>query len=72
MHFYQRAGPERALILVAAAVFGLAIAFRAIDEAVCLHIPLGTHFLWHIAVASVIYLAMRALMLEFRNRPAKN
>jgi len=63
----------RGLLLIAAAVFLVAIALRSIDNAVCSQFASGTHFLWHLLNALVIYLAMLALILNpapERPRPA--
>lgn len=35
-------------LLIGAAILCISIAFRSIDQAVCISLPLGTHFLWHI------------------------
>ncbi len=53
---------ERGLLLGAASIFLLSIFFRSIDNMICPQFILGTHFLWHILNAVVIYLAMRALI----------
>jgi Ceramidase len=37
------------------AVFALSLTFRSIDRAVCHTIPLGTHGLWHLLNAIVLY-----------------
>ena len=64
-HFLQhKAG--RFLLLATTGIFLVALAFRSIDEAACPHIPMGTHFLWHVLIGVVLYLSMRALIL---NRP---
>ena len=55
--------PERGLMLAAAATLVVAIFLRTLDAAVCEHFPLGTHFLWHLLVAAVIYLSARALIV---------
>ena len=66
-HLLQRK-TERALLLVAGGVFLTSITFRSIDEAVCPAMPTGTHFLWHILNAVVLYVVTRAWLL---NRPRK-
>ncbi len=38
------------------------------DEAACPYIPTGTHFLWHVLIAVVLYLSMRALILNWPMR----
>jgi len=62
-HYHgQRTG--RGLLLGAAGVFLVSILLRSIDLRICIHAGLGTHFLWHILNAVVIYLAMRALLVN--------
>jgi hypothetical protein len=39
----------------------VAIVMRTFDAAVCERFALGTHFMWHLLVAGVTYLSMRAL-----------
>jgi len=60
-HAYVRKA-ERFLMLAAAGVLTLALFFRTIDRAVCASFPLGTHFLWHLLIPLVLYLAVRALL----------
>ena len=61
-YHYQGRKVERGLLLGAASIFLLSIFFRSIDNLICPRFVLGTHFLWHILNAVVIYLAMRALI----------
>ncbi|MCC6531998.1 MAG: ceramidase domain-containing protein [Burkholderiales bacterium] len=49
------------LLLVAAITLGVAVVLRTLDAAVCERFPLGTHFLWHLAVAGVVYCCLRIL-----------
>ena len=66
-HFLQhKAG--RLLLLATTGVFLIALAFRSVDEAVCSHFPIGTHFLWHVLIAVVLYLSLRALILNWPMR----
>ena len=62
IYHYQNQKMERGLLLAAASLFLLSIFFRSIDNAICSQVAAGTHFLWHILNAGVIYLAMRALI----------
>jgi hypothetical protein len=55
-------GPRR-MLLAAAAVFALSIAFRSIDQALCQALPLGTHFLWHTLNGLVLYLLLRGALI---------
>lgn len=62
LYHYQSQKVGRSLLLGAASLFLLSIFFRSIDNMICTQFVLGTHFLWHILNALVIYLAMRALI----------
>ena len=53
----------RFTLLAAAGVYMAALFFRTIDNEVCPVLPIGTHFLWHILIGVVTYLAMRSLIL---------
>lgn len=43
------------------ALFLVSLTFRTIDDAICSAWPLGTHFLWHMLNATVLYLLLRLL-----------
>jgi hypothetical protein len=60
----------RFTLLVAAGVYVGALFFRTIDNEVCGALPIGTHFLWHLLIGLVTYLAMRALILNIAAAPA--
>jgi hypothetical protein len=64
IYHYRSRKKARGLLLVAATAFLLSVFFRSIDNAVCSQFALGTHFLWHIFNALVIYLVMRALLVN--------
>lgn len=54
--FYARKfNDSRSLVKAAALTFGFAILFRSIDISICSAIYVGTHFLWHILVATFGY-----------------
>lgn len=55
-------------MLIAAGIFALSLVCRTVDIAACEAIPLGTHFVWHLLNAVVLYLLLRAAMLA--GRPA--
>ena len=63
MHYYRSVRRERGLLLLSAAVLGIALSCRAIDLVVCRQLPIGTHFLWHILNGVSVYLGMRALII---------
>jgi hypothetical protein len=57
---------ERFTLLAAAGVYLAALFFRTIDNEVCPVLPIGTHFVWHLLIGLVTYLAMRTLILSTR------
>jgi hypothetical protein len=67
--YHARRQPmERWTLLIATGVFVLAFTFRAVDRAVCPFFPIGTHFIWHLLIALVAYLALRVLIMTRLNR----
>jgi hypothetical protein len=54
-------GARRGLGL-AALVFAISLGFRTADIALCPEFPLGTHFIWHILNAVVLYMLLRTAM----------
>lgn len=42
-------------VLVTAGIFLVSLTFRTVDVASCGSLPLGTHFLWHVLNAAVLY-----------------
>ena len=64
-HARERTAARFAL-LAAAGVYLAALFFRTIDNEVCPVLPIGTHFIWHLLIGLVTYLAMRPLILSTR------
>ncbi|MBY0355734.1 MAG: hypothetical protein K2Q12_08415 [Rickettsiales bacterium] len=60
----RHALPEASLLWTAIALFSLSITFRTIDHSVCAYVPYGTHFLWHLLNAVVLYLLLRLLIVR--------
>lgn len=56
-------------VLAAGLTFAVSLTFRSIDRVICADTvflgsgPLGTHFLWHVLNAVLLYLLMRAAIL---------
>lgn len=46
----------------AALLFFSSITFRSIDMMVCEHFPMGTHFMWHILNAFVLYILLKLVI----------
>jgi hypothetical protein len=53
-------------MLSAAAIFVVSLALRIVDLDICDALPVGTHFLWHILNAVLLYLLLRGALA--RNR----
>ena len=60
--------PAGAAILAAAGVFTVSLTLRTLDRPLCETIPTGTHFLWHVLNAVVLYLVARAIIHHGRRR----
>lgn len=50
----------------AAAVFFVSLCLRTLDRTFCASFPLGSHFLWHMLNAVVLYLLLRTAILRGR------
>jgi hypothetical protein len=48
---------------LAAAVFAVSLAFRTADTAICPEFPLGSHFVWHVLNAVVLYVLLRTAIV---------
>ena len=55
---------ERGALLLAMAVFAVSLTFRSLDMTLCPALPAGLHFLWHILNGTVLYLTVRAYLLN--------
>jgi hypothetical protein len=63
------AGAGRRLLL-AGAVFAVSLTLRTADGAVCGGFPVGTHFLWHLLNAVVLYLVGLAVVRRWQQTVA--
>lgn len=63
-YHYRHAAIHPALLLQATGVFLLSLSMRTMDQAVCAHLPLGTHFLWHLLNGLLVYLIVRGLLVN--------
>jgi hypothetical protein len=52
-------GPARRGLGAAVMLFTVSLALRSVDLAVCDAFPLGTHFVWHVLNAAVLYLLLQ-------------
>lgn len=65
IHHLQTARRERFGLLAATLAFVVSLLFRTIDEVLCPVISIGTHYLWHLGNAVVVYLLLRALIFNW-------
>jgi len=67
--FFAHQGEKiKKLYLTGFGIFCGAVFFRIIDMDLCGIFPIGTHFLWHILNASVLFILLKALILCSFNR----
>ena len=51
----HRSRSGRLVLFTPLILFSLAVVFRSVDNAACAAIPTGTHFIWHVLTAFVVY-----------------
>jgi hypothetical protein len=56
---FTPAEATRHAIRLASFIFAVSLVFRTIDDAICAAWPLGTHFIWHVLNAAVLYILLR-------------
>ena len=54
--------------LIAVSLFVLALGLRTLDNSQCDNFPVGTHFLWHIIIATMLYFLATSLILNATTR----
>ncbi len=57
-----RDSPQGLAMLTAAAIFIVSLALRIVDLDICDALPLGTHFLWHVLNALLLYILLRGAL----------
>jgi hypothetical protein len=57
----------RRSLALAALVFAISLGLRTVDNAICPQVPLGTHFIWHILNAVVLYVLLHTAITARRN-----
>jgi Ceramidase len=57
-------GPARRGLDLAVMLFTVSLALRSVDLAACDAFPLGTHFVWHMLNAAVLYVLLRTAIVE--------
>lgn len=65
----RRRAPEAARgLAIGAGMLAVSLVFRTVDAAVCPALPLGTHFVWHMLNAAMLWWMIRVLV---RARPER-
>ena len=59
-----RREPAGRQLLITGGVFAVSLALRTADVPLCDAFPLGTHFIWHMLNALVLYLLLRVALAE--------
>jgi hypothetical protein len=54
--------PARKTFLIASMIFLVSLTFRTVDNNLCHVSPIGTHFLWHLLNALMLYILLTALI----------
>lgn len=60
----RRGHPAGSAMLAAMAVFFCAYFFRSLDHAICDAFPFGTHFMWHLLNAVLLFLLIRLAVVH--------
>lgn len=66
LHWRPGTEPQRRQLLTAAAVFAVSLTLRGLDNPLCAQWSPGTHFLWHVLNAVVLFLLTAALISRER------
>jgi hypothetical protein len=69
VYAWRRKDPAAGRLAAAAGIFLGAVAIRTADLPLCERWPTGTHFLWHLVVPCVLYLAATAIFTPRGARP---
>lgn len=70
LYLHLRARPSSQYFMLAAIIGVISLFCRAVDRAVCDIWPYGTHFLWHLCNASLLYILMKQIIRNV-NREAR-
>jgi hypothetical protein len=63
-YLYVTKHPLRGRLLAAGGIFTASLIFRTMDRDVCQWVPIGTHFIWHVLNAWLLYLLTSALIRQ--------
>ncbi|WP_198435609.1 ceramidase domain-containing protein [Moritella sp. F3] len=66
LYHHQTNQPKPFQLLIVVGLFITALVFRTMDSNICHHIPIGTHFIWHLVSAYMLYLSVDTLIPQRR------
>ena len=67
-YLYATKHALRRRLLAAGGIFTASLAFRTIDRELCQWVPVGTHFIWHLLNAWLLYVLLSALISDEAKR----
>lgn len=70
VYLHLNARPSSSHFMMAAIIGITSLFCRAIDQEVCTFLPIGTHFLWHILNATLLYILLKQIIRNV-NRDAR-
>lgn len=66
IYHYQTCQPKPLQLFAVGGLFICALFFRTIDANICSYFPIGTHFIWHLVSAYMLYLCVDTLLSQKR------
>lgn len=70
VHLHLKARPSSQHFMLAAIVGVVSLFCRAIDKEICPMLPIGSHFLWHMLNATLLYILLKQIIRNV-NREAR-
>lgn len=66
IYHYLTGQPKPLQLFIVSVLFVGALFFRTIDASICNDVPIGTHFIWHLVSAYMLYLSVDTLISQRR------
>jgi len=66
IYHHRTCQPKPLQLFVVGGLFIGALFFRTIDASICDHVSIGTHFIWHLVSAYMLYLSVDTLISQRR------
>ena len=71
LELHRRRHALAPVFIAGTAIFSGSLGFRTVDRTLCVLLPIGTHFLWHLLNAILLYLLLRGLIDHAAGRRAR-